>query len=174
MGCDIHATIERRVYLDEDRTEHPDWENAGDPLIGRNYELFAVLAGVRNSYGIKPIAEPRGVPDDASTIVDAWKDYWKGDGHNHSWLSLKELKEFEYSKQEIYDYRYIGARNADGKIIRTYGSSGSAEGVERVGKRTVFGLWGPEPFLQLIAKMEKAKEPGDTDDDIRLVFWFDN
>ena len=65
---------------------------------GRNYNLFSMLADVRNGYKcngklymITPISEPRGVPSDAS---DAYKEYveeWGVDGHSHSYFTLAEL-----------------------------------------------------------------------------------
>lgn len=61
-------------YFDEKQPEN-DWNQrlTDSPYTGRNYRLFAVLAGVRNDYGIEPIAEPRGVPDDVSK--DVLKEY---------------------------------------------------------------------------------------------------
>ena len=65
---------------------------------GRNYNLFSMLADVRNgyisngnTYVITPISEPRGVPSDVS---DAYKEYveeWGADGHSHSYFTLAEL-----------------------------------------------------------------------------------
>ena len=65
---------------------------------GRNYNLFSMLADVRNgyisngnTYVITSIDEPRGVPSDAS---DAYKEYveeWGADGHSHSYFTLVEL-----------------------------------------------------------------------------------
>jgi hypothetical protein len=42
----------------------------------RNYSLFALLANVRNSAGVKPISEPRGLPEDVSEIVKKISDQW--------------------------------------------------------------------------------------------------
>lgn len=55
MGCDIHMYIE---YTNKERKEEslkegrdPYWVNFGDRINpGRNYAMFAVLAGVRGSY----------------------------------------------------------------------------------------------------------------------------
>lgn len=70
--------------------------------------MFAFLANVRNQCGITPIAEPRGLPDDHTFEDDhgfgnhdnVGSKYPCGiiDGHNKSWLTLKELIDFDYSK----------------------------------------------------------------------------
>lgn len=74
MGCDIHLHAEKLVdgkwvhivpptgvdSFGDDFGYTPRWYR------GRNYELFAVLAGVRNYGDITPIAEPRGIPGDIS------------------------------------------------------------------------------------------------------------
>lgn len=99
---------------EEERTEH-----LIHPHIVRDYPLFSVLADVRNRSGrgtvtmqkqevapgkfvdfpydtddgghdtLKYIAEPRGVPDDAS---EPWKEFFESPGfHDHTWLTLQEL-----------------------------------------------------------------------------------
>ena len=66
MGCDIHAVFQTK--------KDGKWEFIQDKYErNRHYQLFAVLAGVRNGYGfagittgdaVVPISEPRGFPDD--------------------------------------------------------------------------------------------------------------
>lgn len=65
---------------------------------GRNYNLFSMLADVRNgyisngnTYMIKPIDDPRGVPSDASSAYKEYVDEWGADGHSHSYFTLTEL-----------------------------------------------------------------------------------
>lgn len=75
--------------------------------IRRNYNLFAIFADVRNGIGFAGtktgegfniIAEPRGIPDDAS-IETAWDiQHWEGDAHSHSWLTLKDLLDFDWDQ----------------------------------------------------------------------------
>jgi hypothetical protein len=55
------------------------------PCRSRHYERFARIAGVR---GDGP--EPRGLPDDISETAAYLAYKCAGDGHSHSWLSLKE------------------------------------------------------------------------------------
>ena len=67
MGCDIHSVGQVRIN-GVFKTVRQDI--AGDP---RNYDMFAVLADVRNGYGLAgvptgqpyvPISNPRGIPTD--------------------------------------------------------------------------------------------------------------
>jgi len=58
---------------------------------GRNYDLFAKLADVRNSDRIIPLSEPRGVPIDASYAYKLMVQEMNGDGHSHSCFTLNEL-----------------------------------------------------------------------------------
>lgn len=95
MGCDIHPHYEVRrggkwerhdargkyeTGKYDDGSPHTDYDKWwADPLyIGRNYDLFAILANVRNGVGFAgvrtgggftPIAMPRGIPQDVSRPV---------------------------------------------------------------------------------------------------------
>lgn len=75
---------------------------------GRNYDLFAILADVRNGYGFagvptgegfKPIAKPRGVPKDASSGYKHEVEQWDGDGHSHTYHTLKHLQDYDWDGQ---------------------------------------------------------------------------
>lgn len=90
MGCDIHAVVEVKI---NPHNMEGWWINAGEIHINRDYRLFAKLAGVRNEHPWlqEPIAEPRGIPTDASGGVDALVEAWGHDGHSHSWVTVGEL-----------------------------------------------------------------------------------
>lgn len=96
MGCDIHMALERKykgcwIGIDAFRghamrfPRENKFDRSYPAATGRNYALFAKLAGVR---GEGP--EPRGLPDDASELTRAETEAWDGDGHSHSWLPLSE------------------------------------------------------------------------------------
>lgn len=108
MGCDIHV-------LTEAYNERIGWYNTDDwrinPYFGqdkyeekyeinpvytdRNYELFTVLADVRNyHHNIKCICQPKGLPDDMSEETKDYTDKWESNGHSHSWFTIKELYEY--------------------------------------------------------------------------------
>jgi hypothetical protein len=115
MGTDIHGVFQAydaalREWLDVES----DYEQ------GRHYQLFAVLAGVRNGIGfagvktgepVRPIAQPRGLPpgfvmdgEDHPISDVAYMEPWRrknhqaGEGlaiwmgdHSHSWLEGDEM-----------------------------------------------------------------------------------
>lgn len=135
MGCDIHAYVEvksaegwthhdwRKPYqigTYEDGSPEYDYDNGywEHPLrIGRNYDLFAILANVRNGHGFagvetgtgfEPISLPRGLPTDVTPEVMAASDGWNGDGHSHSWLLLSELLAVDYDGKSTTQYGVVG------------------------------------------------------------------
>ena len=74
----------------------------------RNYDLFAILADVRNGrgfadvmtgYGFNPISPPRGVPVDCCPEYSREVERWDGDGHSHSWLILEEILSFDWNQK---------------------------------------------------------------------------
>lgn len=88
-----------------------EYESEGDTLNciynGRSYDTFAILADVRNGKGFagvktgdgfNPISQPKGLPYDVSEEVKNESDYWDGDGHSHSWISLKELQNYDWNQ----------------------------------------------------------------------------
>lgn len=116
MGTDIHLYVEIKnkdngdlEFLPaEGNAPQTDWEkenNHWDWYGGRNYSLFAILANVRNGSGFAgvdtgdgyvPIAMPRGVPEDASP--EFAERVW---GHSASWLNLKEILEYDWSRTSV-------------------------------------------------------------------------
>lgn len=84
MGCDIHVLVEVRSG---DNRFHP-YQNTL-MYIPRDYNLFALLANVRNYGKIKPIDTPRGLPSDVCSYVREMFD--DIDLHSHSWID-----EYEY------------------------------------------------------------------------------
>lgn len=198
MGCDIHALIERKneSRRDDGSVYWTEWVNSGDPDIGRNYEMFAVLAGVRNHNGVTPLAEPRGFPGFESWQAHGdgerwirWADHdakpcwamvemaerYGVDGHSASWFTLAEIKAYD-TEQVILDESLVVGRDKAGKVTATAGwTSGPSEGP--VGARKVLRWPGeeePKCWLRLIRYMEQAKWDGQSDEEVRLVFFFDN
>jgi hypothetical protein len=132
MGCDIHLVVERRNGNGQWERVLPPPE-AYDPWLkeqaekkagkdsyysnrvryvwygDRNYNLFAILADVRNDFDFKPIAGPRGLPDDLSAEVvkltdpsddDDSNDVWLGD-HSHSCLTVQELLDYNWDQETM-------------------------------------------------------------------------
>jgi len=71
MGCDIHAYIEYDVSNSDGSVLV---QHFGRVRLGRNYTLFALMAGVRYSAnemdGALPLFEPRGLPKQCSLFID--------------------------------------------------------------------------------------------------------
>jgi hypothetical protein len=113
MGCDIHMVLEGRsrahYHYNEDEEGDGGMGRGGAPealarLTGmgpwhvvlrnegcptaRNYVLFTALAGVRDSHGVVPISEPRGLPGDLSEEARKFLD---DNFHSASWLTLDEV-----------------------------------------------------------------------------------
>lgn len=132
MGTDIHMYVERLVGGKWERATPAPWtcpwcggsgkgprnescwycdgEGKTDAEYGeRNYDLFAMLAGVRNgvgfagcdlSDGFVPLSEPRGIPEDTSIVeVDSEGDdsVWLGD-HSYSYATLAEVLAYDYER----------------------------------------------------------------------------
>jgi hypothetical protein len=100
------------------------------PYRGRNYRLFSFLADVRNGRGfagvdtgdrITPIAEPKGIPEDASR---EWKEYAEDDLdlHSASYFTLTELLAADWD-QTIVIRGYVG----EGDYLRLRGTNESPE-----------------------------------------------
>lgn len=118
MGCDIHFFVETKQQdgswkihgeFELDGTSVDDWLIQKDrPLYtGRCYNLFAILADVRNGRGFagtktgegfNPISLPRGVPDDASKEYKAIVEQWGYDGHSHSYHTIRQLLDYDWTQ----------------------------------------------------------------------------
>lgn len=118
MGTDIHFYAETRP------TETSDWSSVDqrklDEFMGilavpfgksfyssRNYDLFAILADVRNgtgfagvptSSGFNPISPPRGLPAKLDPRIQEQADSFASDGHSHSWFTLDEILAFDWTQ----------------------------------------------------------------------------
>ena len=127
MGTDINMIAEvRRNGVWELSTakvfKNPYYDPASDkklaieeymskPDDSRNYNLFAILAGVRNGEGFagcrigerfNPISELKGYPDDMSK-----NNVLFGDEYGYgSWLTLRELHEYDW-EQLHRKYGYV-------------------------------------------------------------------
>jgi hypothetical protein len=140
MGCDIYVHTEVKI--------NGKWEHVGNPPILRDYELFAKMAGVRQREPrIDPIAEPRGVPEDASFLTKF--DLQRDPGHSASWLSGEEIDALDEWYRNIWTKRNP---NQHHYIEKEFGF--------------LFGNgWNVKAFTE-------DNPPGV--EDARWIFWFDN
>lgn len=105
MGCDIHSFGEVRSASGAYTPIVPG------PFKWRTYGMFALIFGVRNnSYGFVPIAANRGLPVDVSVECKAMSDAYGYDSHSHSWISVKELQEFDYESLILVSHEYISCK----------------------------------------------------------------
>jgi hypothetical protein len=229
MGCDIHMFAEKKVndkwekigkvfpnpYYrpnEESKIEEDGYEwnpkFTDTPYRGRNYDLFAILADVRNGYGFAgiptgegfvPISEPKGLPNNVSKEIEDESDGWGGDGHSHSWFTLKEIKDYDWN-QTTKSYGVISLDQykefkKTGIPPESYSSmiSGpnikvvSAEEMDKIVEENsheqgiqyhVHVVWGTTYKDSVgsffFEKTLKHLEEQGSDDNVRIVFWFDN
>lgn len=119
MGTDIHFYVERRengrwVSADKWTLETQYLEEGQEPYLtvgyrdhfysNRNYDVFAILADVRNGRGFagvdtgdgfEIIAEPRGLPHDMSPELTREA---QGCDHTPSWVTVAELMAFDWTQ----------------------------------------------------------------------------
>lgn len=118
MGTDIHLFVEKRVngkWLSCDKwtTDREDYYDGPYKNVSykdryyddRNYDVFAMLADVRNGSGFagcdtgdgfNPIAMPKGYPDDMSDEVREYVSQYTE--HTPTWISLRELLEYDWNQ----------------------------------------------------------------------------
>lgn len=122
MGCDIYLTVERR------EPNGPWTRVEGKFYDDQNYDLFAILAGVRNGSdfaGVKtgekfvPISKPRGIPDDAAPETKEFLNRHDVVGHSHSYHTVRQIMEYDWTqtlrKQGIVGVREWAQYKVDGR-----------------------------------------------------------
>lgn len=155
MGCDIHTFVEVK--------RDGQWQLVSpQPRVFdcRNYGLFGWLANVRNYSAVPPLSAPRGLPVDVSAHVREESEL--DDGHTRSWLSAKELLDFDLDAtfEDRRVTRQTGPNSFNG------GCTADPGGGEVVVYREFFGSC-------LTDTLEVLRGLG-APEDVRVVFWFDN
>jgi hypothetical protein len=194
MGCDIHCYKEKQIggkWLTADEWIEYDY---GDDEQGmeveykkqfndRNYNLFAILAGVRERETPPYKFEPRGMPIACSTEVFSANEKWDCDGHSHSYLYLHELKElsaFLDSTMQLVS----GMKNVDElAALQASIDSGTpdwellypyCQGTNDP-KQKKFAIEAPASFMvgDAVKRLISGFD-GVEGENHRIVFWFDN
>lgn len=119
MGTDIHVCVEVRewgqwravtepnAWYDEEANDEAEHSLTGWLWSDRCYDLFAVLASVRNRFGfagsdrgerVVPISEPRGLPYDVSGRISEESNRLGDDVHSRSWVTLRELLGYDWDQ----------------------------------------------------------------------------
>lgn len=221
MGCDIHLYVERRVngrwesadtwtpneyYTPgEDDGERPITVKYEDRFYtSRNYDLFAMLANVRNGHGFAgiktgdgfiPITAPRGLPEDVCNEVRAESDAWGDNGHSHSWLTVAELDAYDWQQttqhQGVVDALNYYIWKHEGKP-RSWAGGVTGPRIEHVTNEEMElatqQAWGTDGLHTLVTWRETYAQSVrmfldqtmprlralGRPEDVRIVFWFDN
>lgn len=171
MGCDIHAYTEVKTRY--------GWDLAGKPSSDRNYNFFGMIAGVR--YDDNKIYDAKGFPEDSSTDVESLKERWDGDGHSHSYLTLKELKNIDQNKMMkisgMMDKTQLEKCKAD-FAKGNYDSEHLYPYCQGTNIQTHVPFELEMPISKNVGMLNEWIDhlealPG-TDEEKRIVFWFDN
>lgn len=89
MGCDIHVIGQTYYFGSWDTFQIPN------QFTNRNYNVFGMLADVRNNHTVPVIKQPTGYPIDFT--IDSNNTFHEVlifHGHSESFLTLKELKTY--------------------------------------------------------------------------------
>lgn len=137
MGCDIHPVLEKKWT--NPNTGETNWVGVhaypyttikevwiGDkPTVvnhfhvpapqGRNYRLFAKLAGVR---GDGP--DPRGLPEDASDLALMSIGNTEGDLHSHSWATAREWVQACLAIEPDPEKLFLSPDSDDPRVAKPY------------------------------------------------------
>lgn len=207
MGCDIHLFTEKKMTFEDDifwwccdyfklnpykkyYEDEPKYEHV-EVYGNRDYCLFGALADVRNYYDAIPICKPRGIPKDASKVVKKQADKWGLDGHTHSWLTAKEL--FDYQKK-YSNKKYKGYISPEDAADLDAGTRYPEMWCQSTSDKSwVWREWTVEgcPMDNLIkavknkmkeefliwdwvSEEEQEKRIEERAEDFRIIFWFDN
>jgi hypothetical protein len=184
MGCDIHIYVEIRkenkwelfelehFTLSEWEKRTYKMEKGASPFDWRSYSMYGFLAGVRRS-GVTPIKECKyELPKDVSNEVKNAYIQWEDDAHSASFLTLKELLEFDYNKDfttltnkrnVLVEKIFIEKEYSENDIEHYYNNKEDETYYDALG--------GPDSmFFVHLKELSELGHP----DDVRIVFWFDN
>lgn len=207
MGCDIHMHVEYKRTINNikkwicgDYFKVNPYYNSKcvyeepfelvDFCDDRNYNLFAILANVRNYGETDYISNPRGLPDDVTKEVQAEAERWGEDGHSHSYITLKELLDFQENIKPLKQQGMVSPKEQ--KALDEKGTLPSmwCQGTNMEG--WAWRKWEMENtvLLPLIESLKRRadelgviydiqwerdyEEAYKRSEDIRIVFWFDN
>jgi hypothetical protein len=187
MGTDIHAIGQIK--------KDGKWTTTAIDIAGcdRSYNVFAVLANVRNGSGFagtdtgeewEVLYPPRGLPKDVDihmeygeiTIID---EYFIGD-HGHSYLSLQELKSiWDHFKDREYEIHGMVKKEELSKLkqgilpqIWCYDTHDPNYVNAKWKVPCKEALWYLGEFIDVLDNLRSENELND--EEIRMVFGFDS
>lgn len=121
MGCDIHAVMEIKI--------NGRWGYYTEIEIGRDYELFGRMAGVRDN-AVEPIANAKGLPEDLSDVAKLYFRTYLEESvfHNHSFLTNSELAQL---------YRWLVGEHGREWRDGVWDETENIDGLERQAARAI-------------------------------------
>ncbi|MFG6201416.1 hypothetical protein ACFKCF_54920, partial [Nonomuraea sp. JJY05] len=104
MGADIHGFIECRTWTPGLDVGETAWCAAISlkMLVGRDYEAFDCLFGVRSSGHWRPVAADRGLPQDASETTKAGLAEWGEAAFGVTWLNWDEVTAIDWDEPALH------------------------------------------------------------------------
>lgn len=143
MGADVHMILEEYDPVQDtwvgtndydvldfymyhtDSNKQGRYDYSWPKVTSRNYAIFAKLAGVR---GEGP--EPKGPPQDSSTLTKMKLDQWGYDAHSVTWYYLEDMVRIvspHYLKDDVFDddredlaYRLFTSRTIEARANPTH------------------------------------------------------
>lgn len=183
MGCDIHSFAEVKKEGKWQKIKDKIFSEGTEPFGWRSYLVFALLAGVKNYDHCEPMSEPKGLPDDSEFLNSklekemefnygyfnngtayTQKDYLEKDinYHSHSYLTLKELIDFDYNKK-FWNRRISKQTGPNSWTGSAIAEDGEGEIISY--RDNLF-----EGFFNEIEILKTLGSP----EDVRIIFYFDN
>lgn len=160
-------------------------------FIGRNYNLFGILANVRNENHLTPISLPKGLPCNLSARVKKMAHDDLEYTHDHSYLTLQELLKYDWNRKAT-DYGYLSkdeykkwdgktepegyCKGVSGPNIRIVNTEKIKNTSDNDGKsyytiaawEQTYGDFAENFYHEIIPKLKKLGKPKD----VRIVFYF--
>lgn len=175
MGCDIHMLTEVRDpktgKWKKTGAIFKDWQGQPTDLVyqTRDYDLFGLLADVRNPNKIEPIKSPtHTLPEDVSEEIRTAFEAARDAAHIKSYYTLRELLNFNF----IFPIRCRGMISPEQIVLLNKGIPPTSycgwtnkEGWE---EREWTAPFRSSFVTEVIPALKKLGRP----DDVRIVFWF--
>jgi hypothetical protein len=159
MGCDIHCYIEYKPCADSDF-----WKNFGQGFNpGRNYGIFAKIAGVRNYDDILPVTPLKGYPENAAFWTR--EDYWTYIGEGDNKCTQEDAERWVASGDSRWNARSNAVSNPDWHSHTWLNLEEYKQVVSEFADEHE-----PE-YVTILRVMESLESAGLQ---TRLVIWFDN
>jgi len=164
MPCNIHPyaeavdpTTKKWLVVRHDVFPLTQWEvqtsgktHTNRPFKWRNYNMFGFLANVKNLSVCEFLSQGRGCPTDSPTVLRPSDPQYEG-FHSHTYVTLKELLDFDYDKV-FEDRRAANSTVEEGK-----------------GKKVRYREFLGDHFFEHLTALKELGFP----ENVRIVLWFD-